>query len=165
MGPDEFPSKSILDRATVVLAGPIMNIIVAFLFMPLVFFIGIKMPAFLEEPPIVGLVEGGSPAEIGGIRTGDRIVKINSGPVSNWNDVATTLALRPELGIKIVVEREKEIKEVFLEKGTGAPYSGSGYAGILPDIPSVIGKVNKGYPADQAGLREGGRRGDSDRGA
>src|SRR3972149_4145514 len=97
MGPDEFPSKSILDRATVVLAGPIMNIIIAFLFMPLVFFIGIKMPAFLEEPPIVGLVEEGSPAEIGGIQTGDRIVKINSSPVSNWNDVATMLDLSPEL--------------------------------------------------------------------
>src|SRR3989304_1843529 len=117
----------------------------------------VKMPAFLEEPPIVGLVEGGSPAEIGGIQTGDRIVKINNSPVSNWNDVATMLALRPELGIKIAVEREKEIKELFLEKGTGAPYSGSGYAGILPDIPPVIGKVNKGYPADQAGLREGDR--------
>ena len=156
-GPDEFSSKSVLDRATVVLAGPIMNIIIAFLFMPLVFFIGIKMPAFLEEIPIVGLVEEGSPAEIGGIQTGDRIVQISSSPVSSWNDVATTLSLRPELGIKIEVEREKEIKEVFLEKGTGTPYSGSGYAGILPDIPTVIGKVNKGYPADQAGLREGDR--------
>src|SRR3989304_6374821 len=88
-GPDEFSSKSVLDRATVVLAGPIMNIIIAFLFMPLVFFIGIKMPAFLEEPPIVGLVEGGSPAEIGGIQTGDRIEQIRSKPGTSGDGVAT----------------------------------------------------------------------------
>ncbi|HAS17803.1 MAG TPA: RIP metalloprotease RseP, partial [Nitrospiraceae bacterium] len=64
--PDEFSSKSVSDRATVVLAGPLMNIIVSFLLMPLVFFIGINMPAFLEEPPIVGWVEDGSPASNAG---------------------------------------------------------------------------------------------------
>ncbi len=157
MAADEFPSKSVLDRATVVLSGPIMNVIVAFLLMPLVFLIGIKTPAFLEESPVVGLVEEGSPAQVAGIQAGDRIRKIDNRSVSDWNEAVTILATRPELGFKIEVERGGEIKEAFFEKGKGTSYSGTGYAGILPDMPAIIGKINKGYPADNAGLKEGDR--------
>ena len=155
--PDEFPSKSVLDRATVILAGPVMNIIIAFFLMPLVFLIGIKIPAFLEESPIVGLVEEGSPAEASGIKIGDHILKIDDKPVSTWDEVATIITTRPELGIKMELARGEEIRETSLEKGKGSPYGGSGYAGILPDLPPIIGKVNKGYPAEKAGLKEGDR--------
>lgn len=157
MAPDEFPSKSVSDRATVVLSGPAMNIIIAFLLMPLVFFIGIKMPAFLEEPPVVGWVEEGSPAEAVGIQIGDRIRKIEDKAVSDWEDVVTTMSMRPELGMEIEVERGGEIKYLFLEKVEGTQYSGTGYAGLLPGMPPVIGKVNKGYPAEKVGLKGGDR--------
>lgn len=155
MVPDEFPSKSVLERAFVVLSGPAMNIILAFILMPLVFFIGIKMPAFLEEPAIVGWVEEGSPAETGGIQIGDRVVRIDGKAVSDWDDVMTVIIMRPELGVKIEVKRGDEIKKVFLESVKEGRYSGAGYAGILPDIPPVIGKVNEGYPAERAGLKVG----------
>lgn len=155
MAPDEFSAKSVSDRALVVLSGPIMNILIAFILMPLVFFIGIKMPAFLEEPPIVGFVEEGSPAESGGILVGDRILKIDGKNVSNWMDVGTIISTRPDLGIKIKVERSGGVQDVLLEKKGEAPHGE--YAGILPDIPAVIGKVNEGYPAEKAGLREGDR--------
>lgn len=155
--PDEFSSKSVSDRATVVLAGPVMNIIVSFLLMPLVFFIGINMPAFLEEPPIVGWVEEGSPANNVGVMIGDRIMKMDNKHVSDWEDVVTVIATKPELGIKMEIESGNEIKEVFLARGEEAQVGGAGYAGILPDLPPVIGKVNKGYPAEKAGLRDGDR--------
>lgn len=156
-GPDEFSSKSVSDRSAVVLAGPVMNVILAFILMPLVFFIGIKMPAFLEESPVVGWVEEGSPAEIAGIQAGDRIIKMDEKSVTDWDDVITILSTRPELGIKMGFERGDEIKEVLLKKGDASLYSGAGYAGILPEMPPVIGKVNKGYPAERAGLKGGDR--------
>jgi len=155
--PDEFSSKSVSDRSVVVLAGPVMNIILAFFLMPLVFIIGIKMPAFLEEPPVVGWVEGGSPAEIAGIRAGDRIIEMDGKPVSDWDEVITIITTRPELGIKIGIERGGAMEEVLLEKKESSLPGGAGYAGILPEIPPVIGKVNRGYPAEKAGLRDGDR--------
>jgi len=155
--PDEFSSKSVSDRATVVLAGPLMNIIVSFLLMPLVFFIGINMPAFLEEPPIVGWVEDGSPASNAGVMVGDRIMKMDNKHVSDWEDVVTVISTRPELGIMMEIESGNEIKEVFLARGEETQVGGGGYAGILPDLPPVIGKINKGYPAEKAGFREGDR--------
>ena len=157
MAPDEFPSKSVSERASVVLAGPIMNIIIAFLLMPLVFLIGIKMPAFLEDAPVVAWIEEGSPAETAGFRIGDRILKMDGKAVSDWDDVATIVTTRPELGIKVEVDRSDAAHELVLKGDGAARKGGGGYAGILPDMPAVIGKVNKGYPADKAGLKAGDR--------
>ncbi len=157
MAPDEFPSKTVSERASVVLAGPIMNIIVAFLLMPMVFFIGIKIPAFLDEPPMVAWVEEGSPAETSGIQVGDRILKMNGKSVFNWEEVITIISTRPELGIKIDVERDGATKELFLKTVEPPAKRVGGYAGMLPDIPPIIEKVNKGYPADKAGFKENDR--------
>jgi len=157
MAPDEFPSKSVGDRASVVLAGPVMNIIIAFLLMPLVFLIGIKMPAFLEKSPVVAWIEEGSPAQVAGILVGDRIIKIDGKPMSNWEDVTTVISTRPELGIKLEVERGDSVQEAVLKSNDKGSKPGSGYAGMLPDMPAVIGKVSKGYPAERAGFRAGDR--------
>src|SRR3972149_1053623 len=125
MAPDEFPSKSVSDRASVVLAGPVMNIVIAFLLMPLVFLIGIKMPAFLEDAPVVAWLEEGSPAQIAGVMAGDRIVRIDGKPMSDWEDVATIISTRPELGLKVEVERSENVQELVL-KDNGADKVGGG---------------------------------------
>lgn len=155
MAPDEFPAKSVGARASVVLAGPVMNIVIAFLLMPLVFLIGIKMPAFLEDDPVVAWLEEGSPARIAGIMVGDRIVSIDGKPMSDWEDVATIISTRPELGLKVEVERFGNVHEVVLKDSSTAMKPGSGYAGMLPDMAPVIGKVSKGYPAEREGLMAG----------
>ncbi len=155
MAPDEFPAKSVGARASVVLAGPVMNIVIAFLLMPLVFLIGIKMPAFLEDDPVVAWLEEGSPARIAGVMVGDRIISIDGKPMSDWEDVATIISTRPELGLKVEVERFDNVHEVVLKDSSTAMKAGSGYAGMLPDMPPVIGKVSKGYPAEREGLMAG----------
>ncbi len=155
MAPDEFPSKSVGARASVVLAGPVMNIVIAFLLMPLVFLIGIKMPAFLDDAPVVAWLEEGSPAQVAGVMAGDRIVRIDGKPVSDWEEVATIISTRPELGLKVQMERAGSVHEVFLNSDGAVNKTGSGYAGMLPDMPPVIGKVNRGYPAERAGLMAG----------
>ena len=151
MAPDEFPAKSVGDRPFVVLAGPVMNIVIAFLLMPLVFLIGIKMPAFLEDAPVVAWLEEGSPAQIAGVMVGDRIVRIDGKPMSDWEDVATIISTRPELGLKVEVERSENVQELVL-KDNGADKGGGGFAGMLPDMLPVIGKVSKGFPAEREGL-------------
>src|SRR3989304_5640929 len=126
MAPDEFPSKSVGDRASVVLAGPVMNIIIAFLLMPLVFLIGIKMPAFLEKSPVVAWIEEGSPAQMAGILVGDRIIKIDGNPMSNWEDVTTVISTRPELGIKLEMGSSEASKADGIKPNEKGSKPGSG---------------------------------------
>ncbi len=155
MAPDEFPAKSVGARASVVLSGPAMNIVIAFLLMPLVFLVGIKMPAFLEEAPVVAWLEEGSPAQIAGVEVGDRIVRIDGKSMTDWEDVATIISTRPELGLKVELERSNNVQEVILKDSGTVNKAGSGFAGMLPDMPPVIGKVSKGYPAEKEGLEAG----------
>lgn len=153
MAPDEFSSKNVSTRAFVVLSGPLMNIIIAFLLMPLVFFVGIKMPAYLEKPPVVGWVEEGSPADVAGIEMGDSIIEVEGKSIDNWNSLVTALTTHPMLGISMKIQRDGVTKDVFLERLTESQY-GNGYAGIFPPMPPVIGKVKSGYPAERAGIRD-----------
>ncbi len=155
MAPDEFPAKSVGARASVVLAGPVMNIVIAFLLMPLVYLIGITMPAYLEKSPVVAWLEEGSPAQVAGIMAGDRIVRIDGRPMSDWEDVATVISTKPELGLKVDVDRAGNVHDVLLKRDGAVRGGGSGFAGMLPDMPAIIGKVSKGYPAERAGLMAG----------
>ena len=86
---------------------------------------------------------------------GDRIISIDGKPMSDWEDVATIISTRPELGLKVEVERFDNVHEVVLKDSSTAMKAGSGYAGMLPDMPPVIGKVSKGYPAEREGLMAG----------
>src|ERR1700693_3486348 len=85
--PDEFASKTVWQRAQVVIAGPIMNLVLAFAVLRLVFLIGTKIPAFLEKAPRGAWVEENSPAQKAGIRQGDMIKQINGHDTPNWEKV------------------------------------------------------------------------------
>jgi len=152
--PDEFASKSVGTRAFVVLSGPLMNILLAFLIMPLVFMIGIKSPAYLEKPPVAGWVDRDSPAYRAGVRTGDYIIEVEGQKIDNWNSLAVVFSTHPYLGIKVKVKRDGTIKEIFIpriSKNTRI----QGYGGIYPPISPLIGQVRKGYPAEKAGFKPG----------
>ena len=45
-----FAKKSIPRRMAIVAAGPIMNLILPFMILPLTYIIGINLPAYLESP-------------------------------------------------------------------------------------------------------------------
>src|SRR5512143_3520457 len=64
---DEFQSKTVWQRMKIGIAGPLTNILVAFLLMPLVYLVG----TYAEGPAKVGFVDKGSPAEKAGFQAGD----------------------------------------------------------------------------------------------
>jgi len=82
--PKEFSSRGVGVRAAIVASGPIMNILFAFTVMPLVYFIGIQVPAFLEKVPIAYWVAEESPAKAADIKIGDRILAINGAEIDDW---------------------------------------------------------------------------------
>ncbi|MEE9392216.1 MAG: RIP metalloprotease RseP [Planctomycetota bacterium] len=85
--PGAFNNKTISQRAWVISAGVIMNVIFAFILFPLAFSIGVPFDA-----PIVGAVTPGGPAWQAGLRRGDEIVAIDGNEVYGFNDIRVAVA-------------------------------------------------------------------------
>jgi len=70
--PRSFTNKPIPIRIAVVAAGVIFNALSAVLIFMIIFLIGVDLP-----PAVIGSVRPNSPAEIAGLRPGDRVVEVN----------------------------------------------------------------------------------------
>jgi len=82
----EFMSKSVSQRAAVIIAGPFMNYLLAiFIFICLIYFSG--RPVFDKERILVGVIEEGSPAEAAGLMAGDQIIGMNGLSYSNFDSL------------------------------------------------------------------------------
>ncbi len=171
---DEFNSKTVGQRALVLSAGVIMNLISALFIFPLAFRIGIPY-----TEPMVGMVTEGGPAWMAGIETGDRIVGANGKPVYKFDDIPIYIALcDPEVGVALDLERDGEKKSVRVypemdkERGIYAiglspqyefdvePDSDASAAGLQNgDFPiSINGKDTRGSLARIATLIEPGKK-------
>ncbi len=144
---DEFQSKTVWQRVKIAATGPLTNIILAFLIMPLVFMVG----TYTEGPAKVGYVEPGSPAERAGFMAGDVIEKINGRSITDWTKALSLIAVNPDTDVSIVVDRKGEKKMLTLRPVTATELK-IGMSGLLPDMPAEIGKLKSGFPAEKAGV-------------
>lgn len=70
---------------------------------------GIGLIGYLPEiPALIGTVEPGSPADLAGLQTGDRILSIDDEPVSVWQDMVTLVQARPEKSARFEVMRDSQ---------------------------------------------------------
>jgi len=146
--PDEFQSKSVWQRAMIAATGPLTNILLAFIIMPLVFMVG----TYAEGPAKVGYVESGSPAERAGFKAGDIIVEINGRSINDWTKALSLIAVNPDTDLNVTVDRQGA-KETLVLRPTAASELKIGTSGLLPDMPAEIGKLKPGFPAEKAGLK------------
>ncbi len=145
--PDEFQSKTVWQRAKIAVTGPLTNIVLAFIIMPLVFMVG----TYSEGPAKVGYVEKGSPAERAGFMAGDVIGEINGRSISDWTKALTLIAVNPDTDVTVNIERQGEKKTMTLRPELATELK-IGTSGLVPDMPAEIGKLKPGFPAEQAGV-------------
>jgi regulator of sigma E protease len=145
---DEFQAKTVWQRIQIAATGPLTNIVLAFLVMPLVFMVG----AYSEGPAKVGYVESGSPAERAGFMAGDVIEEINGRGISDWTKALTLIAVNPDTDVKVAVDRAGEKKALSLRPEAATELM-IGTSGLVPDMPAEIGKLKPGFPAEKAGIR------------
>lgn len=100
--PAEFQNKSRLQRAAILIAGVVMNGITAFLLFVVAFNVGVPLAS-----PDVGSVVPGSPAWEAGIRSGDRIIRIDGANIVDFDDVMQEVAFSKG-AIDITVLRDGE---------------------------------------------------------
>ncbi|AWI03996.1 RIP metalloprotease RseP [Clostridium drakei] len=104
--PRAFNNKSPLRKLSVVLAGPVMN-----------FILGIVLFAIIAAgkgylSPIVDKVVPNQPAAVMGIKSGDKIVKVNGSKILTWEDFVTGVYTSAGKPMDITYIRNGETKSV-----------------------------------------------------
>jgi regulator of sigma E protease len=136
-------------RAAVLLAGPFMNYVTAvFLYVGVFLFQGVLVVPTTR----VGDVLAGGPAQQAGIAPGDTIVSVGGRPVSDWKDIEDALLEQPQSAQTIRVRNRGEREVSFAPRKED---NGQITLGLYPYVSSKIGRVQKGKPAWQAGIRPG----------
>ena len=92
---DEFLSKSKWQRFQVLVMGPVMNIVLALVLTAIVLFRGAEVPAYEDQPVVVGTVTRGFPAQKADIRPGDRIIGVGGRGVTTWDQFLIAVGSRP----------------------------------------------------------------------
>jgi regulator of sigma E protease len=149
--PRNFMSRPPYQRAGVIIAGPLMNLVLAFMIMPLVFIVGTSVPSYLEKPAVAGWIQPDSPADKAGVRTGDRILAVNGGNVLTWEDFYKRAVSSETL--EMVLESPDGSRTVTISLPSGKDAT----LGLFPSMEPVIGSVTGGGAAKKAGIREGDR--------
>src|SRR5690348_16555442 len=114
MAPDEFLSKSKWVRFQVYLAGPVMNVLLAFVVLAFVLVQGADVPLADSSPAVIGSIEQGSPAEAVGLRVGDRIVAVDGQNTPTWNDLNAAVLPKADRELDVVAMRGADRVEVHV---------------------------------------------------
>jgi regulator of sigma E protease len=152
-----YLSASPLRRIFVHFMGPFFNVVFAVLVMSIIW--GIGFQTVTSENRIVLLSEITSetnPADIAGLKTGDRIIEINRHKIATYGDIQENIAVNAEKLLTLKVERNGAVLDLAvrpsLERSTGA-----GRIGIYNWTDPIVGGVTEGGPAALAGLQKGDR--------
>jgi regulator of sigma E protease len=152
--PDEFLSKTKWERFQVLIMGPVMNIVLAIVVLAIVLAQGAELPAYLDQPPVVGVVDAGSPAERAGIRAGDLLLTVDGERMSTWNDADIAVKMRPNRAVPITVERDGSPIELTVQSMSEGRWE-AGAIGVTPMMRPMARALERGDPADKAGMKPG----------
>jgi regulator of sigma E protease len=153
--PGEFLSHPRWQRFVIAIAGPAMNILLAFVLWTGVFMVHYEYSAALDGPAVVGWVMPGTPAANAGIQPDDQIVRVDDIEHPNWEQVGFKEALSPNQPLKFEFLRKGVISDVTLiPQPMGRNEAGD--TGLVPKEPAFIATmIEPGMPAEKAGIKVG----------
>ncbi len=156
--PKSYSGRPISHRVPVVFAGPLMNLVLALLLMPVVFMIGRMEPVYLDQRPVVIGVRAESVAAAAGMKKGDEIVSIAGQPTTVWKEFLDFILLHGGDEVELKFRRGGTLftKKVTIEE---SPETHVGTLGVEPGYfignEAVIDEVSPDSPAAAAGIRSG----------
>ncbi len=158
-----FNNKPVWMRMAIVLAGPLFNLLFAFVALWLMLVIGIQSLA-----PIIAEVKPGSIAYQMGLTSQEEIISLDSQKIESWRDFQ--YVLMPLLGttdpvpmtVRSLLNHEQKtllfpVGKWHLDVKKPDLLDGFGILPFVPSIPPIVGEVMKESPAQMAGLQVGDR--------
>ena len=154
---DAFLYKKLWQRTAIVLAGPLMNFILAVFILA-----GLAVYGEQQTRPVAGEISSSSSAEQAGFKKGDRIVSVNDEVVYSWAEFKHIVFNKPNERLSIQVqtsEGQNKTLVVQTEKQEtknkwGLLEEGGVINGLSHTVPmAVIGLSDPSYPASRAGLK------------
>jgi regulator of sigma E protease len=141
--PWEFLSKSPGVRARIILAGPFLNYLGAFVLFSLIFMVGNP-----ELSSKIGEVMEGYPAESAGLLSEDRIVSVNGKEVGLWAELTEIIHKNTEGPVLLGIERSGQLREISVvpkvetRKDVFGVESKIALVGIAPSQDIVVTRYN-----------------------
>jgi len=105
-----FANKNVWQRISVVLAGPVANVILTFV----ILYALLLGYGRYTIPPVVGTVIAESPAAMAGLEPGDIIVSVDGYTVRGFEDFQRLVATSPERPVTIELERGSSLETLVL---------------------------------------------------
>jgi regulator of sigma E protease len=136
----------------VYIAGPIMNILLAWIVLAGVLSQGADVPLFESSAPVIGTVTEDSPASRAGLRVGDRILTVDGRSVDTWEDLSIEVLPRAGRELTVLVARDGGQVSVRITPDAVGRYE-FGDIGIGPALRPQVTQVNAGTPAERAGFQ------------
>ena len=150
---DEFLSKTKWERFQVLIMGPVMNLLLAFVLLAIVLYQGVEKGAYEDQPPVVGRVSAGSPAAKVDIRPGDRIVAVAGRDVDTWEQALLAIGQRANREIEIKLLRNGlETTRRVTPTVEGQSRFEFGQIGVVPNVHPHVRSVQSNSAAEKAGL-------------
>lgn len=149
-----FASKTVSSRASIVFAGPVMNLVLALIIFPIIYMIGIHVPEYIDKQPVVGYVFKDSAAYKAELKAGDVILSADGKEIKTWEMFESLIISSPDKNLRIGIKRDGNIIQKELTP-IPSKHNGGGISGIMPPMDPTIGSIAKGFPAEKAGLQIG----------
>lgn len=158
--PYAFNRQPFYKKFFIVLAGPIVNILCAFVLYWLIFVIG-----FTTLKPMIGDVQRGSIADQAGLKPQQEIVSIDHKPTFTWTNVIFRLLAHvgnvDQAAIEVKDALNKNQNRILnlqnwqLDALNPDPLKSLGIVPYVPNIPLIIGIIAANSPAMSAHLNVG----------
>lgn len=140
-------------KQIILFAGPAMNLLLPFIFLPLIYINGIELPSFLSNNPIVGHANKSYASEY--FRSGDEIISINGVEIKTWEDIKKSKPLNFEEKQEVLIKRnDKLINVVIYNNGPNKIYI---LDNIYPLQEPIIDQVLPNSLANQLSILKGDR--------
>jgi regulator of sigma E protease len=159
---EQLPRARPLDKAIVAFAGPLFSLLLAFAMATVVWVIG-KPVSEMEATTTIGVLEPGGPADVAGLRVGDKILEIDGKPVTRFmgptNSIMWNIIRSEGATIPFKIQRGDEVLTInsgwTKEKTEGWRRPGFRKVLIGPLQTPSVGVVISNSAAAKAGLQAG----------
>lgn len=160
-----LPVASPIDRTLTAAAGPLFNVLFGFFLAFFIWKIGIDGPAPANSFVIGHIPETyqdrsgarrDNPEYAAGLQPGDVVVSVNGEPFRKGWQEALELILYSQGGmVTLGVQRDGKPMTISYRMVPNPEFEGLGYPFMSPLLPTRVGGVVPGSPAERAGLRKG----------